>query len=325
MPDALPRTADKPCALFDLTGRGCLSIGGKDRAEFLHGMVTNDVKRLRPGQGCHAAILTPKGKMRAEMNVYATEERLLLDTPPELAGTLAPLLRGYVFFQEAVISDETEEAAVLHVAGPSAAEILGASGVAELPAAPHDHLLAKVGDIWTRIVAEARADGPGFDLRVLRADRDAVADSLRAAGADPSPLEELEAARIEAGIPRWGRELDETVLPNEAFLERTAISYSKGCYVGQEIVARLKTYGHVNRHLVRLLLAPDAVVSPGAEVRDGETKVGSVTSAALSTRDARVVALAYVRREHANAGTALTVLTERGPLSATVEPLPLAA
>ena len=325
MPEILPRTADKPCALFDLTTRGALAIAGKDRAEFLHGMVTNDVKRLRPGQGCHAALLTSKGKLRAEMNVLCSEERLLLDTPPELAGTLAPLLRGYVFFQEAAISDETAEASLLHLAGARAAEVLRAAGVAAPPSAPHDHIVAEIGGVRTRVVAEARSGAPGFDLRVLLADRDALAGSLRAAGAEASPLEELEAARIEAGIPRWGRELDDTVLPNEAFLERTAISYTKGCYVGQEIVARLKTYGHVNRHLVRLLLAPDAAVAPGAEVRAGEAKVGSVTSAALSTRGARVVALAYVRREHEAAGTVLAVVGEGGPLPAVVEPLPLAA
>src|SRR5882672_7339202 len=124
MAERLPRTADKPCTLFDLTGRGAIAIAGKDRADFLHGMVTNDVKKLRPGQGCHAAILTPKGKMRAEMNVLCAEERLLLDTPPELAGTLAPLLAGYVFFQEAAISDETAEGSVLHLAGLRAADVL---------------------------------------------------------------------------------------------------------------------------------------------------------------------------------------------------------
>src|SRR6185369_15058481 len=91
MPSTLPRSVPKPCALFDLTGRGALAIAGKDRAEFLHGMVTNEIRNLRPGEGCHAALLTPKGKLRAEMNVFCGEERLLLDTPPELAATLAPL------------------------------------------------------------------------------------------------------------------------------------------------------------------------------------------------------------------------------------------
>jgi folate-binding protein YgfZ len=321
----LPRTADRAAALFDLTGRGALVLSGKDRAEFLHGMVTNDIKKLRAGQGCHAAMLTPKGKMRAEMNVLATEDRLLLDTPPELAATLGPLLQGYVFYQEVAILDETAESALLHLAGPRAAGVLAAAGVAALPAVAHEHVAHEIGGHPARIVAENRAGEIGFDIRIRGVDRDAIASALQSSGAEPAPPEELEAARVEAGIPRWGRELDETVLPNEAWLERSAISYTKGCYVGQEIVARIKTYGHVNRLLVRLLLAPDADVEAGANVKAGEATVGAVTSAAVSTSRSRVVALAFVRREHADGGAVLTVATPGGPANAEVEPISVAA
>jgi folate-binding protein YgfZ len=295
--------------MFDLTGRGATFVGGKDAVDFLHALVTNDVKKLRPGSGCDAALLTPKGKMVAYMTVLRLDSGLLLDTEPELAGNLAERLRGYVFYQDVAIEDRTAETAVLHLAGSDAVRALP---IPAAPAAPHEHLEAEVFGRNARVAAEARTGAPGFDVRVAAADKEAVAAALIDAGAAPAPLAELESARVSAGIPRWGRELDESVLPNEAWLERNAISYNKGCYIGQEIVARIRTYGHVNRHLVRLELGTGLDVAPGAEVLAEGARVGAVTSATPG------VALAFVRREHEAPGTRLAVATAEGPRDATV-------
>ena len=174
-----------------------------------------------------------------------------------------------------------------------------------------------------RVVRASRGGEEGFDLSLDRGAVPRLLDLLVAHGARPAPAEVLEACRIEAGIPRWGAELDESVLPNEAWLERTAISYTKGCYLGQETVARLKTYGHVNRHLVALLLPLGCGAAPGGAVRAGDDAVGTVTSAVDSPLHGRRVALAFVKREHEAPGTTLRVETPTGAVEGVVAAVPL--
>ena len=307
----------------DLSGRGTLALFGPDCAELLHGLVTNDIKALRPGTGCHAALLTPKGRMRAEMAILRTDEELLLDCEPALAGPLAAIVSGYVPFSRSTLEDRTEAAGVVHVEGPDAASVLVAAGFARPPAEPFSHLAAEVEGVPVRVVRASRAGEEGFDLRVPRGDASRTLDLLVARGAHPVPPGTLEAGRIEAGIQRWGAELDEGVLPNEAWLERTAISYAKGCYLGQETVARLRTYGHVNRHLVALLLPLGSGAAPGAEVRRGDEVVGKVTSVVDSAYRGRRVALAFVKRELETPGTTLVVQTPSGAIEGVVATVPL--
>ncbi|MEO6323624.1 MAG: glycine cleavage T C-terminal barrel domain-containing protein [Thermoanaerobaculia bacterium] len=312
------------CALFDLVGRGTLVLRGKDRAEFLHGLVTNDVKGLKPGTGCYAAVLTPKGKMRADLTVLCVADSLILDTESQLAEPLTALLKGYVFYQDVTIENLSESTAVLHLEGRETPRILSSLGVRDLPAESHWHQQLDLDEGTTALlVNESRGGAVGVDLRIERSHAAQLVARLEQAGAHAEPIELLETARIEAGIPRWGRELDETVLPNEAGLERNAISYNKGCYMGQEIVARIKTYGHVNRLLVPLVLSPDAEVVPGAEIRAGETKIGAVTSVTRSTILGKTVALGYVKREFAAPETTLEVTTPSGVEPALVATRPV--
>lgn len=309
----------------DLTGRGVLSVSGPDAAKLLHGLVTNDVLALRPGAGCHAALLTPKGKLRAEMAVLRTsEDELLLDCEPALAAPLAGILSGYVPFSRSALAELTGETAVLQLEGPAAAGVLARAGLPEPPAPAYSHVEASIEGSAVRVARVSRAGEPGFALLAPRAAAGRLLDLLVAHGAERRGAELLEAGRIEAGLPRWGAELDEAVLPNEAWLERTAISYTKGCYLGQETVARLRTYGHVNRHLVALLFPLGSSVVPGAAVRAGEETVGKVTSAVDSPWRGRRVALAYVRREHEAPGTLLTAETEAGAVEGSVAAVPLA-
>ena len=323
-------TVTRPAALragalvVPLPGRGTLAVAGPDAAELLHGLLTNEVKALRPGSGCHAALLTPKGKMRAELVVLRTAaDEVLLDCEPSLAAPLGAVLSGYVPFSRSILTDRTAECAVVHVEGPEAPAILEAAGL-PAPREPFAHVPAEAAGVAVRVVRLSRAGAPGFDLRVRPGDAETVAALLAARGATPAGPDDLEAGRIEAGIPRWGAELDETVLPNEAWLERTAISYTKGCYLGQETVARLRTYGHVNRHLVALLLPSGSAVHPGAGVRSAGEPVGRVTSAADSAARGRRVALAYVRRELEAPGTLLHVETGTDAVEGLVAAVPLA-
>jgi folate-binding protein YgfZ len=308
----------------DLTGRGCLALTGSDCAGLLHGLVTNDVKSLRPGSGCHVALLTPKGKMRADLAVLRlAEEEFLLDCEPSLAAPLLAILSGYVPFSQSKMEDRTASNGVVHLEGPASAEILATAGVAEPAAAPLSHLTAEIEGVRVRVVRVSRAGEEGFDLQSEPDAPPRLLGLLAGHGAQQVPLEVLEAGRVEAGLARWGAELDETVLPNEAWLERTAISYNKGCYLGQETVARLKTYGHVNRHLVALLLPVGSGAVAGDLVRAGDETVGKVTSAVDSALRGRRVALAFVKREHETPGTTLTVDSASGPAEGIVAAVPL--
>lgn len=349
-------------------------LTGKDRASFLHGLVTNDVKMLTPGTGRAAAFLTPKGKMLADCVVLCEEERLEIDCEPELAGKIEDLLRKYLVFNEVEIGNLTSETAVFHLqhsaAGNAAEESQPAfrlqhsaagNAVEDLlrkvirrepdgawPHAAHSHATARVqlprslpfeekttnpdahqsaGDeagVPVRLISESRTLFPGYDLRFPRSRADAVRGVLVAAGAQPAPLERLEALRIQAGIPRWGFELTEAVLPDEAGLrERGFISDTKGCYVGQETVARIRTYGHVNRNLVRLLLEGEAPAAGSEILFEGE-KAGAVTSSAGAAGTVPATALGFVRRERAAPGTRLLVRTREGDRPATVSPPPVA-
>jgi folate-binding protein YgfZ len=308
---------------FDLTGRGSLRVFGPDRVAFLQGVVTNDVRALAPGSGCPALFLTPKGKLRATLDVLALEDCLLLDTEPALAGPLAEGLRSYIVYPPVGLEDLTTATGVLHVEGPSTASLLG-SALGPLPSKDRDHVPFSFRDIQGRIVSVSRGGETGFDLRIPSEKFLAMQDALAGLGLPPAPVELLDAARIEAGIPRWGAELDQTVLPDEAGLQATAVSYSKGCYVGQETVARLRTYGHVNRILRRLLLPPDSAPAPGDAVLapegDGKewTAAGRIVDAVRSARLGRVVAFAWLKRDFAVAGQTFEVSTASGTVPAEI-------
>lgn len=336
-----------PPLLFDLGARGAIVLTGKDRASFLHGLVTNDIRKLTPGSGCAAAILTPKGKMLADCVVLCEEDRLEIDCEPELATKIEYLLRKYLVFNDVTIENHTAARTVLHLTGEAAGEdaedllrkVIGVGPGAgdPLPASPHAHHAFEfpfkekpappaaqeatgddAGGALLRVVHENRTGVPGWDLRLPSSPSEEISSSLLSAGARLEPPDRLDALRIAAGIPRWGFELTEAVLPDEAGLrERGFISESKGCYIGQETVARIKTYGHVNRRLV-LLSVSGGVPRPGEKVFLEGEESGAVTSATAGDAPGNAVALAYIKRERAAAGTALTVSSFAGILSATV-------
>jgi folate-binding protein YgfZ len=317
--------------LFHLEARGAIVLTGKDRASFLHGLVTNDIRKLTSGMGCAAAFLTPKGKLLADCVVLCEEERLEVDCEPELSGKIEDLLRKYLVFNDVQIIDETPARAVLHLTGASPGDAvedllrrgIGLEGTGEnlsMPQQVHGHATvpgAAPGDA-IRIVCENRTGVPGWDLRLPSPLSKEISSSLLSAGARLESADRLEALRIAAGIPRWGFELTEAVLPDEAGLrERGFISENKGCYVGQETVARIKTYGHVNRRLVLLSVSGGNPKTGEKIFLEGE-EIGVVTSATTGEAPGEAVALAYVKRERSVAGTALTVSSFAGILSATV-------
>lgn len=326
-PPSLPPVDTTPlrtgAVAFDLTGRGSIHVSGPDRVAFLQGVVTNDVRALAPGSGCPALFLTPMGKLRATLDVLALEDCLLLDTEPALAAPLAEGLRSYIVYPPVGLEDRSTATGVLHVEGPLAASLLGAA-LGPLPSKDRAHAPFSFREIEGRIVSVSRGGETGYDLRIPRESVLTLQKGLAGLGIPPASADLLDAARIEAGIPRWGAELDHTVLPDEAGLQANAVSYSKGCYVGQEVVAHLRTHGHVNRLLRRLLLPPGSVPAPGDAVLalegdgKGRTAAGRVVDAVGSARLGRVVAFAWLKREIALEGGPLEVSTASGTFPAEI-------
>jgi folate-binding protein YgfZ len=324
------RALREAAGVIDLSFRGRLCLLGEDRQRFLHGQVTNDVKKLEAGQGCYAAIISGKGKMQADLNIFRLENELLLDFEPGLADELVQRLDKYIIADDVQVVDVAPHYGLLSVQGPKSAEALAKLGLPViLPDKPLD--LVKLADETLGelyIANHARLGSQGFDLFVPTASLGAVLDKLiascREVGGDAAGWRAFDTARIEAGIPRFGVDMDETNLPPEAGLEGKAVSYSKGCYIGQEVIARIRTYGQVAKALRGLRLADDLAALPvkgDKLVKDGKD-VGYITSAVASPALKANIALGYVRKECNQPGTVLTLRVGAGEARAFIVPLP---
>lgn len=306
-PDAALRDG---CALLDRSERGRLALTGAGAAAFLNGQVTNDVEALTPGTGCYAALLTPKGKMLADLRILDTGDELLLDTErPALQG-LFDQLRRTTIGHDAQLHKRTLQTAQISLLGPRAAQVADAG---DLPAAEHAHVASSVDGHPVRLVRTAA----GVDVLCEATDGEAVLRTLGERGATTVPEAAADVLRVEAGIPRYGVDLDDSVIPQEAGLNERAVSFTKGCYTGQETVARLFYRGRPNRSLRGLRL--DAPVPSGTVLRLGDREVGTLTSVAASPRYGDI-GLALVRREAAPG----TVLQAGDDVRATVVDLPFA-
>jgi tRNA-modifying protein YgfZ len=275
------------CGLLDRSERGKLALTGADRKTFLHGQVTNDVESLTPGTGCYAAFLTHKGKMQGDLRILDAGDELLLDTERPVLQGLFNMIRHFKLGSDVELHKRTLESGLLSLIGPAARRVAGAP---DLPGTEHAHLAGAVGGAPVRLIAT----DTGVDVLCAAEDLDAVRGALEAAGAQPVSEEAVETLRVEGGRPRFGHDIGEDTIPQEAGLNERAVSFTKGCYVGQETVARLFYKGKPNRHLRGLRLTAPATT--GDELRLGEKVVGRlgtvVTSPALG-----VIALAVMRRE----------------------------
>ncbi len=307
--------------LFDLPGRGVIAVRGSERVRWLDGMLTNDIPALEaagPGSGCPALLLTHQGRVVADPHVLRLDDELWLEVERSAIAPMIERLDKLIIADDVALEDISNTLARMALEGPEAAAWLGVEGVAQ------DHWVAcEVAGVAIRAAAYAFTGGPGLQLFVPAASAEAVRAALLAAGAEPGDESLFERLRIEAGTPWLGRELDESVLPAEARLD-SAISTTKGCYTGQEVVARLRSRDRRNHLLVGLRFAGDAPPAPGSKLvpggaGDSAKAVGEVTSTVASPAFG-AIGLAFVRSEHAEAGTEL----ETQGAAATVAALPFA-
>lgn len=300
--------ADEELFLVDRRDRARFLVRGGDRRTFLQGILSNDVASLTTGGGAEALLLTPKGKLVVPFAVYELGDRFLLDLPGPLRETAARKLRMYVLRSDVAIEDVTDVVAQYGLYGPGADAALEA--LRGTPPAP-DRLACVETAAAGAAVVVTRTDPfgiPGLDLHVPEESVPAVVGALREQGAATMDPAAAEAHRIASGEPKWGAEMDENLLPPEIpVLVPRAISYTKGCYTGQETIARIRTYGHVNRELRRLEVEGGEPPAPGTELRAGEKAVGAVTSSARHPETGQPIALAFVRRGHFEAGMELEV------------------
>jgi folate-binding protein YgfZ len=314
--------ARRRAALLDRGHYGVLEVEGRDRATFLHALLSNEVKALAPGQGCAATLLDVHGKVQVVLFVWVLDDRILLVVPPGTAGKVLEALDHYLFSEKVALRDASEETALFLLAGPEAGALVERLTGARPPERPWAHVAATLGGAAVRLVTgDGETGGPEIWCVAAAADAARVWAALVTAGARPIGLTALESLRIEAGTPRFDHDVDESVLLPEIPMERL-VSYTKGCYPGQEVVVRIRDRGHVNRMLTGLVLEGDIVPAPGAEVAADGGAVGRVTSAVRSLGLGRPIALAFVRRQHARPDTVVSVRVGERTIAARVSGLP---
>lgn len=321
-------------ALVTHADPGAVRVTGAERASWLQGLLSNDIEALTPGRGCYAAWLTPQGRMLTDAVVLAEDDALHMELPAPLVDGLLRQLNAAIFAEDVTLADESAQWRTLGVHGVSAAQVVARALTGSRPsqAVLTVHHLATWAEYthaplgpFGRLVGAAPYGVPGFRLRVRVDDADVWTSRLRLAGATLTPADELEFARIESGRPQFLVDMDADTIPLEAGIEERAISFTKGCYVGQEVIVRIvhRGGGRVVRKLVGLVLDGDGVPATRASVRAEKGEIGRVTSSAWSPRLGAAVALAYVHRDSAEPGTAVRVACDGGEVAASVRAFPL--
>ena len=282
-------------AWIDLAARGRILARGRDRARLLHNVTSNEIKKLAPGQGCYAFLLTPQGRIQADLHLFCFDDHFLLDTEPELREKVAQLVLKYKVADQVELEDVTGRTSAVGVEGPGASAVLAAVG-APVPGERYAHLpwgAATVANISVSGQPGYRIFGGGEKI-----------SSIEAAGAKHVTGEEVRLVRIEYGVPRMGDDIRDVSLPQET-QQMHAVSFTKGCYIGQEIVERIRAQGHVNKKLVRLAIDAPGTLPAGTKLTADGKEAGDLTSSVFSPAMGRVAALAYVRTAYAEQGTGL--------------------
>ena len=295
------------CGVFDISTRAKVELTGRDRVRWLNGMVSNNIRELAPGSGVYAFLLNPQGHILAELEVYALPEKLLVLSHAAFRERTVATLKKYVIGSQVKVDDQTDRMGSFAMEGPRAMEIADQCGVA-------------IGDSPEMSAVESTIDGapcywlrrshfgqPGAQLIMGRERLAAIWERLlrevRGRGGEPIGMGALNVLRLEAGVPWFPADFNDAMIPQEAAIETTHISFNKGCYTGQEIVERVRSRGHVNRKRVQLRFSTETPPASGTKLRANGGEIGYVTSTAFSPAAGTVIGMGYVRREQFPAGS----------------------
>jgi folate-binding protein YgfZ len=297
-------------ALMVARDRARISVSGRDRASYLQGLLTNDIQALTPGTGCYAAWLTAQGRMTTDMHVFESGDMILLDVPAATRESVLERLDQFIFSEDVQVGDLTASLGQVTLHGPRAAaaieQVAGLQGLDEWP--QYRNARTRFADSPIVLARLDQLGVTGFVAYVDVESESALIAGLEAAGARRIGDEAATAARVEAGYPLYGVDMDADIIPLEAGIEARALSMTKGCYVGQEVIIRVLHRGHgrVVRRLVGLKLSSPALPPRGTRIAAGSRDVGFITSAASSSRFGSI-ALGYVHRDFVEAGTPVDV------------------
>ena len=305
-------------AVFDMSWEAKLRISGKDRTRWANGMVTNNIRDLAAGGGVYSFILNPQGRNQGDLVVYNRGEYLLATTDRAQVQAMMTLLKRYIIMDKVELEDISETLVSVGVSGPKAGETLSARGIDPQQLGPGQVVDVRWGDVEISVVRHSHPHWDGFEIWVAPENAEKLWEALVSAGATPVGSEALEMYRIARGAPMYGVDLRERDLPQETGQEH-ALNFSKGCYIGQEIVERIRSRGNVHRALIGFEVE-GAAPQPGTKVLADGKEVGEITSAARLPLPSgeRTLALGYLRREVATPGATVQV----GDQSARVCALP---
>ena len=286
-------------AWLDLSARGRIRAMGEDRVRLLHAMCTNHIQQLRTGEGCYAFFLNPQGRILADALVLALPDALLIDTEPETRQSLYAHLDKYIIADDVTLEATTAETVAIGIEGPAAADVMARLGAPQ-PAAPCSH------QGWDdRLVIRSSVTGqPGFSIVAPAAHRETLIREIEAAGAIRASDQDARVVRLELGHPRYGEDITDRDLPHETQM-LGALHFNKGCYIGQEIVERVRARGGVHRFLVPLEIEGADPPEAGAVITADRKAVGEIASSAWSPARGRIVALGYLRLGEISQGEAL--------------------
>lgn len=318
-PAAEERALATGAGMVDRSARGSVLVTGPDALTYLQNLVSQDLAPLGDGDGVHTLLLQPQGKLDTDLRLLRVqEEEIRLDCEVTRGEPLAASLRRFKIRVKAEVTDTTGEWGCISLRGAEAPTVVEAAAGTAAPGAPHAHA------VWPgtplRIVAAPWPGGvPGADIVGPVGDLDRAWDALASAGAAPAGLTAFEAARVAAGVPRQGIDINERTIPQEAFLELDAVSFTKGCFLGQELVCRIDARGRVNRHLRSFRMVDDTTPPAGAGIVWGDKEVGTLTT--VTSTQAGILALGYLRRE-VEVPAEVVVRWDGGEVAALAGPLP---
>ena len=288
-------------AWLDLSGRGKIRATGEDRARLLHAMTTNQVETLKPGEGSYAFFLSAQGRILADANLLCFEDHFLLDTEPETRTKVYERLDRYIIADDVTLEDQTDAIATISIEGPNAGDAMAKLGAPQ-PVAPYSSAAWSYGTV-ARLDTTGRG---GYFLMIPVEEKPAIASLLTKAGIPAATPEDARIVRIESGRPRYGEEITERYLVQETDQLR-AVNFAKGCYLGQEIVERVRSRAQIHRVLRRLEIDTNEPPAAGTKLKSGDGDAAEVASAVFSPALSKTVALAYVRTQFAEPGTEIAL------------------